>query len=120
MLRQLLARLAGTALPPKPPQARSPEWGRIRGDWLRRNGSCTACGGKEFLEVHHVIPISVDPGLELNLLNLITLCEKPARCCHLTFGHCYSWNTWNPKVVEDVHGWSVRQSEKQNCGTPRS
>jgi hypothetical protein len=50
------------------------------------------------LTVHHVIPVHVDPSLELDEKNLITLCGV----CHFVFGHFFSWRKFNESVREDV------------------
>lgn len=77
---------------------RSPDWDDVRGDWIKENDSCAACGTRTRLEVHHVVPYAVDPSRELDRRNLITLC----RSCHLTFGHLRYFESWNPTVREDA------------------
>ena len=47
---------------------RSPHWPTVRRAWLKHHGQCEACGGTDHLEVHHVIPFSVDPDMELSAL----------------------------------------------------
>ena len=68
---------------------RSSQWGSIRAKHLKDHSTCAACGGTDKLEVHHKVPFHVHPELELDLTNLITLCEadKNGICCHLGFGH---------------------------------
>ena len=61
-----------------------------------------ACGGEEKLEVHHIAPFHRWPELELAPGNLITLCEKPGRDCHFTWGHFHNWKLWNPVVRQDA------------------
>jgi len=61
-------------------------------------GGYKACGRKEDLEVHHIIPVHKDPSKELDPNNLITLCGKT---CHLMFGHLMDYKSWNPNVEED-------------------
>lgn len=87
---------------------RSSKWRAARAAHLKREPTCRACGGTEDLEVHHCLPFHVDASQELDEANLITLCEKPDRNCHLTFGHAYSWLTWNPHVRDDAEQWLRR------------
>jgi hypothetical protein len=79
---------------------RSGHWPALRAEHLEKHPRCVACGGKEQLEVHHRIPISQRPQLELDPTNLITLCE--ANSCHFVIGHLCSWRSWNPRVFEDA------------------
>lgn len=78
---------------------RSPKWRKVRGEHIKRNPTCAACGRKEGLEVHHVIPYHVDNTKELDPNNLITLCGK---YCHFVFGHFMDWKSWNENVVRDT------------------
>lgn len=78
---------------------RSPEWQRLRNDFVKVNNTCSACGTKNNLEVHHVLPFHINPELELDWNNLITLCDD----CHWLFGHCkLNWKCYNPNVTEDI------------------
>lgn len=85
---KLAAQLAG----------RSPQWPRVRAQHLRMQPICQACGTRDKLQVHHVKPFHVDPALELDPSNLLTLCEKPSHDCHFTWGHFHDWSRWNPNV----------------------
>lgn len=78
--------------------ARSPRWSSIRKQHLKNYPNCAACGGNKKLEVHHKIPVHVNPELELALDNLITLCDSP---CHLIFGHLYNYKSYNKSVESD-------------------
>lgn len=49
------------------------------------NQFCAWCGRTKRLEVHHVIPVSVDPDQAGNKGNMLMLCRKPA--CHQVIGH---------------------------------
>lgn len=68
------------------------------------NPHCASCDcardpvtGKQN-DVHHVIPVHVDPARATDPDNLITLC----RHCHFTVGHMYDWKDYN----EDVCNWA--------------
>lgn len=82
---------------------RSPEWPNFRKKWLRDHYKCEVCGGSSFLEVHHIIPFHLNPSLELNENNLITLCDSGSFGinCHLFVGHCGSFRKINPNVKEN-------------------
>lgn len=79
---------------------RSNVWDMVRAAHLDKNKSCAACGSKRKLQVHHIIPVHVDPSWELHCDNLITLCMD-VKECHLNVGHMGSWRDCNPNVVED-------------------
>jgi hypothetical protein len=78
--------------------ARSSRWAIIRREHLENNPDCAACGRNKKLEVHHIQPFHLNPDLELDLNNLITLCDDP---CHFVFGHLMNYKSWNPNVVKD-------------------
>lgn len=78
--------------------ARSPSWNKIRKKFLLENNKCAACGRSKDLEVHHIVPVHINPDLELDLDNLITLC---ANSCHILFGHLMDFKSYNPNVITD-------------------
>lgn len=73
-------------------------WARVRKAHLEKEPECAACGRSKDLEVHHVIPVSVDASKECSADNLITLCADP---CHLVHGHLMNFRHHNPEVRED-------------------
>jgi len=77
---------------------RSSQWRRVRAEHLKENPCCAACGRKDNLHVHHIVPYHLNPDLELEPSNLITLCGK---YCHFVFGHLMDWKSWNENVVRD-------------------
>lgn len=78
---------------------RSGSWARVRREHLAKEPACIACGRSKTLEVHHVIPYSKRPDLELDPGNLVTLCADP---CHLVHGHLMAWTRSNESVREDA------------------
>lgn len=87
-------------------QSRHSQWPKVRAAWLKEHPACAACGNraKADVQVHHLIPFHVAPKRELDPTNLITLCER-GPCginCHLQIGHSGSWQTHNPKCLDDV------------------
>ena len=96
MLTRLLA-LVSLKSDGKPKVRRSSRWAAVRAAHLRKEPRCAACGGAKGLEVHHIIPVHVDPSKELLTDNLLTLCEDD----HFTFGHLKSWHSFNKDVSGD-------------------
>jgi len=88
-------------------ERRSSNWSTIRKEHLENQPKCAACGGDKTLEVHHIKPFNEHPELELDLNNLITLCESKSNgvVCHLFFGHLGNYKAINPTVLEDVKIW---------------
>lgn len=87
---------------------RSPKWGSIRKKFLLINNKCAVCGSKKKLEVHHIKPFNQHPELELDMKNLITLCESKNNgvTCHLLFGHLGNYRSINKNVEIDVKNWN--------------
>jgi hypothetical protein len=92
---------------------RSREWPRVRNEFLRIHPRCEACGDTKLLNVHHIVPFHVAPKMELDKLNLITLCREH----HFRVGHDPDgpwgpkqpdWKKANPKVRE--HARMIRRS----------
>ena len=82
---------------------RSSHWETVRRHWLKYNSECAACGSKEKLQVHHIKPFHLNPSLELDFTNFITLCEKKGGLqCHLNIGHCGNFKKENPNVIADA------------------
>ena len=77
---------------------RSPKWQSVRKEHLKKEPQCRACGKTKNLEVHHIVPVHMDPNRELDPSNLITLCSEQ---CHIMFGHLMDFKSWNSSVVED-------------------
>ena len=92
---------------------RSNLWRRIRRAHLLSESVCQWCGNKKDLEVHHIQPFHIRPELELEPLNLITLCGRKnifARAiraitgrpnCHLRHGHLGNYKNSNPRICEE-------------------
>ena len=79
-------------------------WPKVRAEHLRTHPECAACGQKDMLQVHHIVPFHFDASKELDPKNLITLCVDGVghTDCHLMFGHGGNFKCQNPKVVEDA------------------
>lgn len=77
---------------------RSPKWKTVRKKFLENNKHCEACGSSKDLEVHHIVPVHIDPSLELDPSNLMVLCGKS---CHLLFGHFMDWRSYNSNAKKD-------------------
>jgi len=84
---------------------RSSKWNKVRKEHLKKYPTCCACGGDKKVTPHHIVPVHVNPSLELDFDNLITLCEDSSFNCHLFFGHFKNWRLYNPNVVNDSKNW---------------
>ena len=86
---------------------RSSQWSAVRAAHLEREPVCVACGRDRNLHVHHIIPIGVDPSLELVPSNLMTLCRRD----HLTFGHFGDYRRYNPRAREHAEQYRKWKDE---------
>ena len=68
--------------------------------YRKANKTCAWCGRSKKLEVHHIIPVSVQPIMADNPENFIMLCRKPA--CHQTIGHNGDFAGRYVENVEDL------------------
>lgn len=93
---------------------RSDKWEKLARDYL--NGKvCAVCGGRFRLVAHHMVPFHIDSSKELDLTNLIPLCEGRFSCnCHLTFGHMGNWKLFNPQVIPMSAEYSLRWNLARN------
>ena len=79
-------------------QPRSPKWDA----WLKaflKGKACIACGAKDGLTGHHVVPFHVDPSRELDAANVVPICSDR---CHIVHGHLDDYQLENPSVREDA------------------
>jgi hypothetical protein len=79
---------------------RSGKWPEVEREFLTKNPTCAACGGKVNLNAHHIKPFHLDPAAELDPTNLITLCMERDLHCHLLIGHGNDFQAFNPDVVK--------------------
>lgn len=89
--------------------ARSPQWASFSKRYLRGR-SCIACGSREGLTAHHVVPFHMRPDLELDEKNLVPLCTDR---CHIVHGHFNDFRLDNPKVREDCAEYLRKRTEAQ-------
>jgi hypothetical protein len=89
---------------------RSSRWPDVRRKFIESEPNCNVCGGRYKLEVHHIIPYHIDPALELDPNNLISLCESnfSGVNCHLFFGHLGNYRMFNPHVIADANIWNEK------------
>jgi len=64
---------------------RANETRKAMDDFRTMNGECAWCGRTKNLDVHHIVPVSVEPESAADPLNMLMLCRKPA--CHQIIGH---------------------------------
>jgi len=91
-------------------QKRSSKWRKVRAEHIKKNPVCVVCGGKKKLEIHHRIPFSIAPDLELEPSNLMTLCEsgKYGLVCHRLIGHLGNYRRINMSVDVDAATWHIK------------
>jgi 5-methylcytosine-specific restriction protein A len=100
--------------------ARSGHWPVVRRDFLAGK-DCAACGGKTKLEAHHIVPFHVHPEKELDVTNLIPLCEGLDWFnCHLAIGHLGSFQSYNLNVVRDAAAWRKKLETRPTPKETRS
>jgi 5-methylcytosine-specific restriction enzyme A len=87
-------------------EVRSSQWPKFRKAYITLHPTCEVCKSKKNLEVHHIVPFNVDPTLELDYNNLITLCE--GNRCHLRWGHLDNYRSYNSSVVLDAWQWKCK------------
>lgn len=80
---------------------RSGKWPTIEKHFREAHPTCAACGSKDNLNIHHIIPFHIDRSLELDFNNLITLCMGKKEC-HLRLGHAGSFKSYNLYIVRDA------------------
>lgn len=107
------------------PGTRSPKWASVRKAFLKDNPVCALCGSTSTLEVHHKIPFHINPELELEPSNLITLCEssKGGVTCHLFFGHLGDYKSFNKTIDKDIKTWNKKlqtKPEPKNDNIPKA
>jgi len=67
--------------------------------YKKEHPECAVCGHTSDLEIHHIVPVHVDPSLALDPENFITLCDWRNHGCHYVFGHFRNFRTkWNPEI----------------------
>ena len=89
-----LMQYAADKIQGKPEGLRSPKWDKVQKAHLEKEPVCQWCGSVKALNVHHIQPFHVNPSLELDQNNLITLC----RPCHFSAGHFCNWKGYDKKV----------------------
>ena len=88
---------------------RSNQWNKVRKEHLTKYNECFICRRRTDLDVHHIVPVHVNPDRELDPDNLITLCGK---YCHFIFGHLMDWKSWNPNIRSDATMFRNRMQTK--------
>ena len=81
---------------------RAPGWAALLKKHVEKQPCCQACGSCKKPEVHHIVPVHLDPSKELDEDNLITLCDK---WCHFIFGHLMNYKSWNEDVIKDCENY---------------
>lgn len=97
-------------------QKRSKFWPKLRKQFIKEHKACAICGGTHKLEVHHKLPFNTHPELELDINNLILLCEnkKYGVNCHLLFGHLGNYKRYNINIEDDIKIWKSKLNPNTN------
>lgn len=90
----------------------SARWKNLRHAHLKKEPACVACGRSRNVEVHHIVPVSVDPLRELDPHNLITLCATP---CHIVFGHFFCYHCYNKDVRKVAANFREAMQKQRRC-----
>lgn len=69
------------------PGKRSSKWPALERAHKLKEPACQWCGSTMNIQVHHIRPFHLQPDLQLDPANLISLCETPGVDCHLRQGH---------------------------------
>ncbi len=75
------------------------KWLDVQRKYKRHNPKCEICGTTANIEVHHIMPVSIEPNKEFDENNLMSLCRK-GKNCHLVHGHLGNYNKFNPNVKQ--------------------
>lgn len=98
-----------------PGMRRSSKWRKVRGLYIEEHNECFVCKLKTKLEIHHLVPFHIAPHLELDIHNLMTLCEnkKWGINCHLLIGHLGNYQRVNINCELDAFTW--RKKLEKEC-----
>lgn len=81
---------------------RSGKWEAVEKSFKEAHPACEACGSKNRLNIHHILPFHLDKSKELDTNNLITLCMDFNKECHYRLGHLSNWHGYNPNIKSDA------------------
>lgn len=106
----LMMKLLKDTIQAKGFQKRHPNWRKLRNSFIKKYPQCFHCGSTTKLEVHHIIPIRIDPSKELEESNLMVLCEskKFGINCHLFIGHLGHYGRFNSNAYWNAAEWSAK------------
>ena len=72
---------------------------------------CRLCGDWKNVQLHHVIPVSINPSLECVRENIVELCKTH----HFIVGHQSNWNNYNVNFWKDFH--SIKRNNFKTIDT---
>jgi hypothetical protein len=81
---------------------RNSKWWAVRSEHLKHCAACVVCRSTNDVQVHHKKPFHLFPELELDPLNLISLCGEGGHNCHLVFGHLCDFSSYNEEIDQDA------------------
>lgn len=82
---------------------RSSSWGSFKKNYEKTHPKeCAICGNKK-VSLHHIIPFSQDKSRELDVDNVIWLCDGWGTLQHHRgMGHYGSFLSWNPDIISEA------------------
>lgn len=88
-------------------RGRTSEWAVFRDTYAKAHPRCAVCG-RPVENVHHGVPVHVDPTRELDPKNCYPFC----RTHHFIFGHLGDWRSWNPDIENDIGIWRGKYAKR--------
>ena len=100
---------------------RNSKWPKVRKAFLKLNPHCAICGTVKRVVAHHILPVYVNPELELDTKNLIALCENPTTIyCHFTFGHLGDWMCYHDGIIEEARRYKEKLRIAKDRAYPKT
>lgn len=96
--------------PPKTTKEARRAWSTVKAmrKYRKEVPFCEGCNRFAKLQVHHLVPVSVDPDLAGEPSNMITLCRPH----HLYVAHWGSWTTYVKNIYEVLGTAHVIKTKK--------
>lgn len=68
---------------------------KVMRQYRKDHPKCAFCHRDKRVQIHHIIPVSVNDQLAAHYVNLLTLCAKR---CHITVGHAGNYKNFVDNV----------------------
>lgn len=88
---------------------RSPCWFKLTKQWKKEGKIvCAITGRTDDVDLHHIVPVNIDPLKECEETNIIPLW----RPLHFELGHLGSWFSYNMDIVKDAEDFKNKQENR--------